>query len=181
MLTATSYRTKAQDYVFILWGDRFEEKAVATFVTEFRDIGLVAKVVGLAGQRSTGKHGLVISADITLGEALELGNQAICVVAPCSPALMKHIDNDPRVLSLFRRAHINQARFVVRELDTLEKSSLKKLAIPNEAVIFYAERADLTALAGELASGLRKLISKRQAFDPSTPQVDPSSPVGLTE
>ncbi len=70
---------------------------------------------------------------------------------------------------------------VVRELDTLEKSSLKKLAIPNEAVIFYAERADLTALAGELASGLGKLISKRQAFDPSTPQVDPSSPVGLTE
>jgi len=181
MPTATADRTKAQEYVFVLWGDRFEEKAVATFITEFRDLGLAAKVVGLAGQRATGKHGLVLAADLTLGEALELANQAICLVAPCSPALMKHIDNDPRVLSLFRHAHTNQARFVVRELDTLEKSSLKKLAIPSEAVILYAERADVTALARELASLLLKRNSKRQAFDPSAPQVAPSPPVGLSE
>lgn len=155
MSTPRSYhQAKAQDYVFILWGDQFEEKAVATFVAELRNASLCVKVVGLSGPRTAGKHGLVLGADITLSEALALAHKAICVIVPCSAPSIKRLDNDPRVLDFFRQAHTHRSQFVVSENNALEKSSMSKLTIAPEDVFFYADYPDLTQFAREMANEL---------------------------
>ncbi len=40
-----------QNYVFVLWGEQFDELAAVVFVTELRDIGLCVKIVGLTLRR----------------------------------------------------------------------------------------------------------------------------------
>ncbi len=95
---------KPSDYIFILWGDKFEETALVTFATTLRDAGLHVKFVGLTGQRSTGKHGVVLCSDLALGQALALAEQAIGVIIPCSAATLSRIENDPRVLDFFQRS-----------------------------------------------------------------------------
>lgn len=152
-------RMKTQEYIFILWGDYFEEKAVAVFVTELRNIGLCVKVVGLAGQRSTGKYGLTLYADLTLGDALPLAHQAICVIAPCSLASMKRFENDPRIRELFQQANNHHAQFIISEIDVVEKSSLQQLAIPMDVITLYADQADLTLFARNTATALANLVA----------------------
>lgn len=158
MPTSRLYRTKTQDCVFILWGERFEENTVATFVTELRDAGLCVKVVGLAGQRSTGKHGLILYSDLTLSDALALVDRAICVVVPCSSATIKRMENDPRVPIFFQKAHANHAQFVMSTVETFDQSSLKKLAVSDEALQFYGNSIDLTTFAREVADKLSSLM-----------------------
>lgn len=154
-----SYQKKSPYYVFILWGDKFEEAAVVTFTTTLRDTGLHVKVVGLTGQRSTGKYGMVLCSDLTLGQALALANQAICVIVPCSAATLKRIENDPRVIDFFQRAETNHARFVLNHAEAFEMSSLKMLDIARNDLIFYAERNDLLGCAQEIAHSLGDLTA----------------------
>ncbi len=61
---------RTQDYVFVLWGDRFEEVAATIFVAELRQAGLRVKVVSLTRRRVNGGHGLALLPDLTLEEAL---------------------------------------------------------------------------------------------------------------
>lgn len=135
--------SKGPYHIFILWGDRFEEAAAATFATEFRKAGLSVKVVGLHGLRSSGRHGLVLSSDLTLGDALALANKALCVVIPCSASTLKQIENDPRVADFFRLAQANQARFVVSDQTVIERSSLKTMLLDPGEVICYGEDGNL--------------------------------------
>jgi len=148
---------KSPYYIFILWGDKFEETAVVTFATTLRDAGLHVKVVGLTGQRSTGKHGVVLYSDLALGQALALAEQAICVIVPCSATTLVRVENDPRVLDFFQRAETNGAQFVLNQAEAFERSGLKKLALGNHDIIFYAERPDLLLCAQEVAGLLRNV------------------------
>lgn len=151
MPTHRSHSSKISKYVFILWGNRFEEAEAATFTTELRRSGLCVKLVGLTGQRSTGAHGLILCSDMTLGEALPLANQAICVVIPCNTAIIKHIENDPRVSEFFRYAKDKNAQFVMKQFNTMDKSPIQEIAIPLGQITTYTESEDLKEVARNVA------------------------------
>jgi putative intracellular protease/amidase len=142
---------KNSDYVFILWGDKFEEAEAAIFATELRRTGLCVKLIGLAGQRSTGMHGLVLLSDMTLGEALPLAHKAICVVIPCNAATAKRIENDPRILDFFQQAKRNGAQFIMKQVDKAAEPFAAKRLIATDNITTYSEDDDLTGFARHIA------------------------------
>jgi hypothetical protein len=148
------YSAKIPDYVFILWGDKFEEAEAAIFATELRRTGLHVKLIGLAGQRSTGVHGLVLLSDMTLGEALPLAHKAICVVIPCNTATAKRIENDPRILDFFQQANLNGAQFIMKQVDNVAEPFAAKLLIPTDSITTYTEDDELTGFARHIAGRL---------------------------
>ena len=42
------------DYIFVLWGNGFDETTATIFITELRRVGLPVKLVGLSQRRSAG-------------------------------------------------------------------------------------------------------------------------------
>ena len=156
-----SHSAKVSDYVFILWGDKFEEAEAAIFATELRQTGLCVKLIGLAGQRSTGVHGLVLLSDLTLSEALPLAHKAICVVIPCNTATAKRIENDPRILDFFEQANLNRAQFVMKQFDKIAAPFAAKLSIPPQQIITYSEDDELTGFARHMAGMLLDAASAR--------------------
>ena len=101
---------KANDYVFVLWGDKFEEAAATIFVTAFREAGIRVKVIGLTAQRISGAHGLALVPDLTLDQALRLASNAVCVILPYTSRGIKRLRNDPRIMEFFSLANSNNAR-----------------------------------------------------------------------
>ena len=87
----------ASQYIFVLWGSNFNEAVAAIFVTELRQAGLRVKVVGLDGELPVGSHGLALSPDMPLSQALPLASRALCVIAPCDAQQWRHIQHDPRL------------------------------------------------------------------------------------
>jgi len=127
MSTQILQSTYKAHYIIILWGDKFDEDVATIFTTEARRVGLCVKVVGVTGVQAAGGNGLVLSADLTLSQAMLLADNAICVVVPCSAAVLQRVENDPRLADFFQRADANHALFVVSHSDAIERSSLKEL------------------------------------------------------
>ena len=146
-------------YAFILWGDRFDEEVTTIFATELRRLGICVKIVGLTGLQAAGIHGLVLSADLTLGQALPLANQAICVVVPCSASVLQRSEDDPRVQQFLREAMTNQAQFVISSGDTIEQTSLKLISTPDTPFLIYKESYELVDLAHKMAVLLSTLVA----------------------
>ena len=63
---------KLNDYVLVLWAERFDEAAATIFVTVLREAGLRVKVVGLTPPPVSGAHGLALVPDLSLDQALPL-------------------------------------------------------------------------------------------------------------
>jgi hypothetical protein len=96
--------TEIKDHCFVLWADRFDEVAAVVFVAELRRAGLRVRLVGLPGPGFVGLHGLALSPDLTLDEALAHPGRLACLVAPCDgPGLARAI-NDPRLADLLDQA-----------------------------------------------------------------------------
>lgn len=127
MSTQFLQSTYKAHYIIIIWGDKFDEDVATIFTTEARRVGLCVKVVGVTGVQAAGGNGLVLSADLTLSQAMVLADNAICVVIPCSAAVLQRIENDPRLSEFFQRANVNHALFVVSHSDAIERSSLKAI------------------------------------------------------
>ncbi len=152
------YAHRSSHHAFILWGDKFEEEVTTVFATELRRAGLSVKLVGVAGPKAAGAHGLVISCDLTLSDALLLAQQAICLVLPCSVTAIKRIENDPRVHQLFQLIGQNQGQFIVQHAAAIEHLAAQPLAVSQATFAVYNEGQDLIGfarrLAGELATGV---------------------------
>lgn len=101
------------DHCFVLWADRFDETAAVLFVAELRRVGLRVRLVGLPGPSFVGLHGLVLTPDLTLDEALAQGDQMACVVVPCDGPALGRVANDPRLQELFDLAAAQGATVVV--------------------------------------------------------------------
>jgi len=136
----------------LLWGPNFHEAAATIFTTELREAAVAVKLVGITGQHAAGLHGLLLSADLTLGQALRLNQPISALILPCSLATLRRIDNDPRVYELLRLACANGARFVVHDPVMLEETRLKELLLAREQVLFYDEIDTLVATARFLAA-----------------------------
>lgn len=159
------YPARISDYVFVLWGDKFEEAEATIFATELRRAGLCVKLIGLAGRRATGVHGMVLLSDLTLGEAMPLASQAICIILPCSAAIAARIEDDPRILGFFEQANHNAAYFVLKQADSIEKLFVAKHAIPVERITTYFSNDDLTEFARYIAGILSDPVRERQILD----------------
>lgn len=130
-------------YVFILWGEKFDEDVATLFTTEARRLGLCVKIIGLTGVQAAGGNGMIITADLTLGQAMPLADKAICVVIPCSPAILQRIEDDPRIPDFFQQANRNQARFVLSRAEAQQRSSLHTLPINPAHLAFYDDYQNL--------------------------------------
>jgi hypothetical protein len=87
----------SHEYVFVLWAEQFDERLATTFITAFRKLGLRVRVVGLDGATAKGRYGLGLVIDITLGNAINLAEQAICIILPCQQANLQRVSADPRL------------------------------------------------------------------------------------
>ncbi|MCP4289824.1 MAG: DJ-1/PfpI family protein [Gammaproteobacteria bacterium] len=137
----------AQDYIFVLWGDHFEEAVATIFVTELRKAGLRVKVVGLSQRRTRGAHGLSLVPDLTLEEALPLANRTACLIIPCPATGLNRLASDPRLADFLHQAQANQATIVVGNGPI--QSDLLPM-IPTQ-VTRYPGQEDLVAFAREVA------------------------------
>ncbi|MBN1991673.1 MAG: DJ-1/PfpI family protein [Anaerolineae bacterium] len=144
---------RAEDYVFVLWADEFEETAATIFVTELRRAGLRVKVVGLTQRRSNGIYGLALVPDLTLDETLPLALNAICVVIPCKSPRVKQLRNDPRLREFFYQAHSKRARFVIGQLNEPDIANLRLFPVSTDNVIVYPEEG-LAEFVRKLAASL---------------------------
>lgn len=94
----------ARDHCFVLWADRFDEVAAVAFVAELRRAGLRVRLVGLPGPSFVGVHGLALTPDLTLDEALAQTGRLACLVAPCDASALARAANDPRLAELLEAA-----------------------------------------------------------------------------
>ncbi len=148
-----------REYVFVLWGDRFEELPATAFVTELRKVGLRVKVVGLTPQRINGAHGLALVPDLTLDQALPLAVNAACLIIPYASQGFNRLKSDPRVRKFFDQAYTNQATFVIGQLNGGNIASLELFptsAIDNVTV--YTDGENMVEFARELAGSLSNAI-----------------------
>jgi len=117
-------------YCVVLWGSSFEEMVAVIFVTALRQAGLPVQLIGLIGPHAAGVHGLALSPDMTLSEALPLARQTMCILIPCDPTTVCRIENDPRICTFFAEAAMNDALFIVSDSAAMAVTSLHTLAIP---------------------------------------------------
>jgi hypothetical protein len=152
--------SKSRDYVFVLWGDRFDEAAATIFITELREAGLRVKVVGLTPRQIGGVHGLALVPDLTLDQGLTLASQAICVVIPTTVQWSERFNNDPRIAKFIAHVSSNQTRFVVGMGDETMITGLKLPASVEENIMIYPEAEDLVKFAREMAKLLSGEVSR---------------------
>ena len=142
---------KADETVFILWGNGFDEITTTIFVTELRRAGLRAKIVGLTRRRSTGAYGLVLEPDLTLEMALSLAASAICLIVPFASSGHKRLANDPRLSEFSDLVQANHARFILGPLD---ETDLGLFPPAINKVVIDMESEDLIKFARNLARSL---------------------------
>ncbi len=147
---------KSRDYVFVLWGDRFDETVATIFVTELREAGLLVKVVGLTSRHISGAHGLTLLPDLTLDQALPLADQAVCLIIPATSQWGKRLNNDPRVHKFIKQASSSQTKFVVGLWNETIQSGLDIPEAVRKNVIVYPQPENLVQFARELAKQLSK-------------------------
>lgn len=141
-------------YTFVLWGDYFDETATVIFVSALRQIGLRVKIVGLAGPSAAGMNHLALGADLTLGEALALEVEAACLIIPCSGGTLRRFENDPRLARFLSQVCLPHTQVILKELTTLESTTLGQLPIRPENLAVYSASDDLLKFAHYTAQTL---------------------------
>lgn len=144
---------KADDTVFILWGNGFDEAATTIFVTELRRAGLRAKIVGLTRRRSIGTYGLVLEPDLTLEMALPLTASAVCLIVPYTSSGHNRLANDPRLSEFFELIQASGARFILGPLD---ETDLELFPLAIDKLVINLESEDLIKFARNLARSLAR-------------------------
>lgn len=147
-------KNSVHNCVFVLWAEHFEEAPAAIFTTRLRQAGLYVKVVGIAGQRPIGKNGLALYPDISLGEAVRMADHAVCVVLPCSAATLRHVEADPRIIDLYRKARANGATFVASTSESIQNTRLETMLGHSQALFTYGTTNNMLVRADELAQSL---------------------------
>ena len=144
--------SSSQDYIFVLWGDGFDEAVATIFITELREAGFPVRVVGLTPRKLSGAHGLVLVSDLTLDQALSLASQVVCLIVPSASRWGERYKNDPRVPELFNRANANLAKFVMRGFTETMQISWGLPVLSKENVMEYPDVTNLIEFARHMAS-----------------------------
>lgn len=154
-----TYPTTIAHYVFVLWGDTFDEDVATIFTTEARRMGLHVQMVGLIGLQAVGNYGITMVTDIPLGQALPLADNAICIVIPCGAATLQRVEDDPRLYEFLQRASTNDPLFVVRSPETVKSSALQTLTTTASEFSFYKDYQNLIESARKIATTLATRVA----------------------
>ena len=141
---------RPQKYVFVFWGQDFEETPATIFVSELRRAGHQVRVVGLNMQQLTGVHGLSLIPDLTLEQALPLAHRATCVMFPCRAKHLVQFSHDPRIAEFVHKAVEGGRKIIIGRSDPSEIEALKANLPADATVIDYSEHEDLVRFAREL-------------------------------
>ena len=109
--------------VLVLWGQGFDEIAASIFVAELRRLGIHVKLVGLKSRQSAGQHGLTLVPDLTLGQALRMGDRIHCIIVPAPLVALQQFSYDPRLAELLRPAQENPPFLVANALSIPQDQS----------------------------------------------------------
>lgn len=115
-----------RQYVFVLWGAQCAEAPAALFVSEMRAAGFLVKLVGLNGLHAKGIRGLVLTPDMTLGQALPLAKMACCVILPGPSSALRRMASDPRLPEFLLLTLEQQAPIIMADI---EPTLLKEIGI----------------------------------------------------
>lgn len=167
---------KAAPCVLVLWGEYFDEVAATIFIVTLRQAGLAVRVVGVHGLLAAGRNGLLLHADMVLGEIKPLINQATCLVLPCSRAALKRLETEPRIHELFAGVAHNGAKIVVHDHGVIQHSVLQSLFGMDGAIVVYASDDNLPIFAQELAQELIPAGERLATRCTHTFDISPASP-----
>ena len=145
---------KPRRYVFVLWGDNFEEVTAAIFISELREAGLRVKMVSLNSQQTSGAHGLALVPDLTLTQALPLARQTICVIIPCALRVVQYFKHDPRLHEFFSLVQANDAPIFIGSLNGSAAQDLEALSLAVDRVYVYPLDTDLIDFSQQIAEML---------------------------
>jgi anti-sigma-K factor RskA len=151
---------RRQPLVLLLWGDQFDEAAAALFVSALRAAGVQVRVVGVDGRTASGRHGLQVSADLTLHRALALSNRVTHVVLPCAVTHFHRLREDPLVTRLLDESAAAGAQFLISvQPESCTGCNVLPLPaaappLPLERVRAYPE-VDLTEFTNQMAGEIR--------------------------
>lgn len=142
----------SQPYVLVIWGSRCQEAPAAIFVTVLRAAGLPVKLIGIGGPRSAGSHGLILSADFSLGEALQVAPAASCVIVVCPAALLRRFYDDPRFGELLAIVRTGGMHVVVGDEASVDALGMRgygpiEVAPGGDGLFGYAQRLAATLCA----------------------------------
>lgn len=143
--------------VFVLWGAGCDEWTAVTFVIMLRATGIAVKLVGVSGRQVRGAHGLALTPDYTLSQAVPLAHQAACVVIPCPTGSLVRFTKDPRLCEFLRQAQAQQAHFLLH--DQYDVATLLNLGIgPVDAQLIdvYPRQEELLAFVATFILELPK-------------------------
>lgn len=143
--------SRSEEYIFVLWGNGFDEATATIFVTELRRVGFRVKMVGLTQRHLGGACGLVLVPDMTLEQALPLVDKVSCLVVPYTSSGSKRLWNDPRLSEFFHKIHDNQAKFVIGHLD---KADLDLFPPTIDKIVVEPDSEDLIKVVRSLARSL---------------------------
>ena len=145
---------KAGPCVLVLWGEYFDEIAAAIFTATLRQAGLAVRVVGVHGLLAAGRNGLLLQADISLGEVKPLLERVTCLILPCSRAAVKRLENDPRIHELFTDVAHNRAKIVVHDRGVIRQSVLQSFMESSGDIVVYASDDNLQTFVQEMTKAL---------------------------
>mgnify|MGYP001770442255 CR=1 FL=1 len=145
---------KVDDYVFVLWAERFDEAAAAVFVAELREAGLRVKLVSLSSRPAPGAHGLILAPDMTLEKAISLTSNAVCVVVPAVLPGINRLQDDPRVSDFLVKTRNNHAVLVTESTSAAALANLAGVSPSSNGVLAYSEAQGVQEFARQLASRL---------------------------
>ena len=83
--------------VLVVWYDHYDEAAAAIFLSELRAAGKRVKLVALSAPRIRGKHGVRLTPDMMLSEAIQQQSGVQMIILPCDTLGMPSLDYDPRL------------------------------------------------------------------------------------
>lgn len=146
---------RSQKYIFILWGNYFEEVAATIFTTQIRKAGLPVKVVGFSSKQTKGIYGMVLRPDLTLEQALRLASEVVCLIIPCTKLGLKTLVTEARLGKLLNQIKTNQGIFVIGALNDEDLTKVLPASIQIENVLVYPGNETLFAFASDVARQLK--------------------------
>ncbi len=130
--------SKQNEYIFVLWGNKFEEITAAIFVAELRKRGFLVKVVGLNPVPIKGANGLALTPDLMLGEALLLAAKTRGVIVPALAQDIAPFKNDPRLKYFLYRTCANQARMIIKGVDETDEAAFELFPTTDRLAVYTA-------------------------------------------
>lgn len=107
--------SKSEPTTLVLWDHYFDEDAAVHFITHLRQAGRRVKLVALHNPCAKGKHGITVTADLTLDEALGQTYSVSQIFVPCTESRFAQLCVDPRLEKLVNLVREKAGEVLFRE------------------------------------------------------------------